>query len=57
MQEIKNEELKSIVGGRSISGAIISSFNSLAKTIFSLGQAFGSAIRRITTKKLCGCYK
>lgn len=57
MQEIKNEELKSVIGGRSISGAIISSFNSLAKTIFSLGQAFGSAIRRIMTKKLCGCYK
>lgn len=51
---IKIEDLKNIIGGKtSISGTLINAGVSAFKTIYSFGQYFGSAIRRITSKKLC----
>lgn len=54
MLEVKDEELKSIVGG-SVTGTLINALNSLIKTIYSFGQNFGGAARRIVTNKTCSC--
>ena len=60
MQDLKNvenrlktEELKQISGGKSISGSIISALSNGFKTVYSFGQDFGGAIRRIIKRKLC----
>ncbi len=50
--ELKNEELNIIVGG-SISGAIISSIIRATTTIFEIGKAFGSSIRRLISRRYC----
>lgn len=50
---LTSRELILIVGGRSLSGPVISAFNNTCKTIYGFGQQFGGAIRRIITKNLC----
>ena len=50
-----NSELMLIVGGFNISGAIVNSFLSVGKFIYSLGQSLGTSIRRIGSKKICSC--
>ncbi len=50
---INKKELEQIVGGRSISGTVISAFNSAFKTLYGFGQDFGGSIRRIIKRKLC----
>ena len=42
-----------VVGGAKFSGTIINAFTSAFKTLYGIGQDFGSAIRRIRRKKLC----
>lgn len=51
--KLSREELKMIVGGARFSGSIINAFISAFKTLYGIGQDFGSAIRRIRRKKLC----
>lgn len=52
--KLQNDELKIVIGGKtSISGTLINAGVSAFKTIYSFGQYFGSAIRRIYKKKLC----
>lgn len=53
MEKIKTEELYTIVGGINITSAILNALTSAASTIFDVGKAFGSAIRRISTRSLC----
>lgn len=51
MRELTNKELNLVVGG--ISGAVLSSIIRGASVILELGRSFGSALRRIITKKYC----
>lgn len=53
MKELTKEELFSIEGGINISGTLLNSFSTLLKTINSLGRNLGSAIRRISSNKMC----
>ena len=54
MNKIYDEnELMLIVGGFNITGTIANAFLNAGKFIFTLGQSFGTAIRRIGTKKVC----
>lgn len=46
-------ELKLIVGGRSLSGTIINAFTSAFKTVYGFGQDFGGAMRRFKKRQLC----
>lgn len=50
-----NQELMAIVGGFNITGTIINAFTTAGKFIYSVGQALGSAIRRIGSNELCSC--
>lgn len=54
MEKINNKnELMVIVGGFNITGTIVNAITGAGKFVFSLGQAFGSAIRRISSKSVC----
>lgn len=55
MKKIEKNELMTIIGGVSISGAILNALRSLGNYVYSLGQSFGSSIRRIVSKKVCSC--
>ncbi len=50
---ISINEMRQIVGGRSISGTVINAFSSAFRTVYSFGQDFGGSIRRIIKRKLC----
>jgi len=53
MTELKKEELYLVVGGISITSALVNALTNAASTIFKVGKAFGSAIRRFYTGDLC----
>ncbi len=54
MEKILEEEtLLQIVGGVSLSGAIVNAFLSVGKFIFETGQKLGSSFRRISSNQLC----
>ena len=53
MKEINKEKLKEIRGGASVSSAVINALMRTVSVMFSLGQAVGSAIRRISGKNYC----
>jgi len=53
MKKLSNEELAMIEGGVNITGTILNSFSTLAKTIADLGRNLGSALRRISSNKMC----
>lgn len=54
MNKIYDEkELMLIVGGFNITGTIVNAFLSVGKFVYSLGQSFGSAIRRIGSNNVC----
>lgn len=54
MSRIYNdEELMLMIGGFNVTGTIVNAFLSTGKFIYSLGQSFGSAIRRIGSKNVC----
>lgn len=56
MKKIKEEkDLMLIVGGINWTGTIVNAFTSAAKFIYSVGQSFGSAIRRISSNNMCSC--
>ena len=52
MKELTNKELNLVIGG-AVSGAVISSIIRGVTVILELGRSFGSALRRIITKKYC----
>ena len=53
MNILENDDLIKIVGGASISGAIINAFISAGNFIYGLGRDLGSSFRRIGTNNLC----
>lgn len=53
MEKLKTNELLQIVGGISISAALINSLVRGANLILEIGRSVGSAIRRGQTGKIC----
>ena len=54
MKKITNEQtLMLLVGGTSLSGAIVNAFLSVGKFLFETGQKLGSSFRRIGSNQLC----
>lgn len=51
--EIKKQELLMIIGGASISGAIINAFVRGINSLLDLGRSLGTAIRRIGSNTIC----
>lgn len=51
--ELNENQLLNIVGGISISGTLINSIVRGINSILDLGRSFGTAIRRISSKKVC----
>ena len=55
MIELKKDELEQIVGGINITAALFTALSKAAKTVYEIGQAVGSAVRRLYSKDLCKC--
>lgn len=53
MRELKKEEMKCVEGGTSFSAAMLGAIYKVVETIYNLGDAFGSSIRRIIEGKNC----
>ena len=54
MKKMFNKELKEITGGASgISSAVLNALMRTVSVMFTLGQAVGSAIRRVSGKNYC----
>ena len=54
MMKVEINEAKRIIGGANgITGAILSGFKGIFSIFFEMGQAFGGAIRRISSNNLC----
>ena len=52
MITLENKELYSIKGG-AINYTMLNTIARIASTIFSIGQAVGSAVRRATSRRYC----
>ena len=50
--ELTNQELMDINGG-GITAAFLTATAKLVSTVYDMGRAFGSAIRRITSGNMC----
>lgn len=50
--ELTNRELMEISGG-GFSAALLQGLTKLVTTVYDIGRAFGSAIRRITSGNVC----
>ena len=50
--KVDDKELLYVFGG-GISATILNYFSTAVKTIYSIGQGFGGAIRRIASNNLC----
>lgn len=53
MKKIEVSELDNIIGGDSISGAVINAFTNIIKVLMDAGRSVGSAIRRVAEGNLC----
>lgn len=53
MREISKREMINVEGGASISASMLSAIYKTIDTIFSIGEALGSYIRRASEKKMC----
>lgn len=53
VDNLSTKQLQNVIGGKSISGTLISAFANAYKTIYGFGQDFGGALRRFKKKKLC----
>ncbi len=53
MIESKEEELKELCGGATISGTVINGFVNLIKVLYDAGKSAGSSIRRLFDDNLC----
>lgn len=49
----KIEDLDQVVGGTTLSGALINSFTSFIKILLDVGRGLGSSIRRISENNVC----
>lgn len=52
MKRLNDSELIMIAGG-SITGVLVKELTNAGKFIYSLGQAFGSSLRRIGARNVC----
>lgn len=50
---LSKEESYLVCGGASVSGSLLNAVSRLVKTIYDIGYALGSAIKRVTSKKYC----
>lgn len=54
MSRIEDKELDFIYGGAtSLTGTLLSAFNDVIKTLYDVGHAVGSSIRRVVSGELC----
>lgn len=53
MKKINDIKLKEINGGATISSAVLNALMRTVSVMFSLGQAVGSAIRRVAGNNYC----
>ena len=53
MRELRKEEMKKVEGGTSISAAMLGAIYKIVETIYNLGDALGSSIRRVIEGKNC----
>jgi len=53
MRELSNKEMLNIEGGGSITGSMLTAVYKIIDTIYSIGESFGSYIRRVVEKKMC----
>ena len=51
--KIEKKELMLIEGGASISGTLLNAIAKLGSTILDAGRALGSALRRLSSNKIC----
>jgi len=52
MHKLNNQELISVTGG-ALSSSLLNSISKIAGTLYDLGKAFGSSVRRIIGGSLC----
>ena len=51
---LTNEEMLNVKGGAlNLTATLLNSFSRFISTVFELGQAIGSALRRTKEKKIC----
>ena len=50
---LKNEELSLIYGGSLFSATLLNAFARVINTLYSLGHALGSSVRRIYSRDVC----
>lgn len=53
MQRMTIQETYDVIGGINITAALVSGLTSAVSKIFELGQNLGSALRRLTSGKVC----
>ena len=53
MKELRKEEMKKVEGGTSLSAAMLGAIYKVVETIYNLGDALGSTIRRVIEGKKC----
>ena len=51
--KLDDSKLYLIIGGANMSGSILNACSTLIKTVYSIGQGLGGAIRRIITGNVC----
>ena len=49
----KNEDMQEVVGGQSVTGAVVDGIVNLFKAIYNIGRGAGGAARRIATGNVC----
>lgn len=53
MKKLEKQDLVMIIGGFNFTGVLIKEITNAGKFIYSLGQAFGSSLRRIGERNVC----
>jgi len=53
MKKISKEELYGIIGGASITGTMLNAIAKGVNTIYNIGRALGSSLRRAISGKYC----
>lgn len=53
MNKLTEKELKELIGGATITSAIINAFTNVIKVLLDAGRNIGSGVRRITSNNLC----
>ena len=53
MKKLENNNMKMVKGGSGVTAAMLNAVIRTVSTMFSIGQAIGSAIRRATSGNYC----